>query len=75
MTDSPEQRYQETVTCEPRQDEGLIFIKVVAMPHEGAVEFDVAQARSFAQQILLAVDVVEASWVGKSMGPQDACGA
>ena len=75
MTDSPEQRYQETVTCEKRQDEGLIFIKVVAMPHEGAVEFDVAQARSFAQQILSAVDVVEAGWVGKSMGPQDACGA
>ena len=75
MTDSPEQRYQETVTCEPRQGEGLIFIKVVAMPHEGAVEFDVAQARSFAQQILSAVDVIEAGWVGKSMGPQNACGA
>jgi hypothetical protein len=75
MTDSPEQKYKETVSCEPRQDEGLIFIKVVAMPHEDAVEFDVAQARSFAQQILSAVEVIEAGWVGKSMGPQDACGA
>jgi len=75
MTDSPEQSHQETVTCEARQDEGLIFIKVVAMPHEGEVEFDVAQARSFAQQILSAVDLVEAGWVGKSKGPQNACGA
>lgn len=74
MTDSPEQKYQETVTCVPRQDEGVIFIKVVAMPNEGPVEFDVAQARSFAQQILSAVDVVEAGWVGKLSGPHGAAG-
>lgn len=75
MTNVQEQRYQETVTCEPRQEEGLIFIKVVAMPHAGAVEFDVTQARSFAQQVLSAIEVIEAGWVGKSPGPQDACGA
>lgn len=68
MTSSPEQKFQETVTCEARQDEGLIFIKVVAMPLEGAVDFDVAQTRSFAQKILSAVDVVEAGWIGKSTG-------
>ncbi len=75
MTDSPDQKYQETVTCVPHQDEGIILIKVVAMPHEDAVEFDVAQARSFAQQVLSAVDVVEAGWAGKSPGPHDAGGA
>lgn len=75
MTDSSEQKYKETVICEPRQDEGLILIKVVAMPHEDAVEFDVARARSFAQQILSAVEVIEAGWVGKSKGPHDACSA
>ena len=68
MTTSPEQPYQETVACEARQDEGVIFIKVVAMPYEAAVEFDVAQARVFAQQILSAVETVEAGWVGKSSG-------
>jgi len=60
MTDTSKQPYQETVTCEARQDEGVIFIKVVAMPYEDAVEFDVTQDRAFAQQILSAVDIVEA---------------
>jgi hypothetical protein len=68
MTTSPEQPYQEAVACEARQDEGVILIKVVAMPYEDAVEFDVAQARAFAQQILAAVEIVEAGWVGKSGG-------
>lgn len=66
MTDLSKQPYQETVDCEARQDEGVIFIKVVAMPYEGAVEFDVAQARAFAQRILSAVEIVEAGWLGKS---------
>jgi hypothetical protein len=66
MTDTSQQQYHETVSCEARQDEGLIFIKVVAMPYEDAVEFDVTQARAFAQQILTAVEIVEAGWVGKS---------
>ncbi|MBN6103112.1 hypothetical protein JR064_13145 [Xanthomonas sp. CFBP 8703] len=66
MTDLSKQPYQETVDCEARQDEGLIFIKVVAMPYEDAVEFDVTQARAFAQRILSAVEIVEAGWLGKS---------
>lgn len=43
------------------------------MPYEGEVEFGVAQARSFAQKILSALDVVDGGWVGKSTGSQDAC--
>jgi len=66
MTGTSEQPYQETVSCEARQDEGVVFIKVVAMPYEAAVEFDVTQARAFAQQILTAVEIVESGWVGKS---------
>jgi len=66
MTDLSKQPYQQTINCEARQDEGVIFIKVVAMPHEDAVEFDVAQARTFAQKILSAVEIVEAGWAGKS---------
>jgi len=62
-------QYKETVSCEARQDEGVIFIKVVAMPYEDAVEFDVAQARAFAQRILAAVELVESGWVGKSVAP------
>lgn len=65
MTAPSTQPYQETVDCEARQDEGVIFIKVVAMPYEGAVEFDVTQARAFAQKILSAVEIVEAGWLGK----------
>ncbi len=63
-----EPTYQETIACEPRPEEGVILIKVAAMPHEDAVEFDMAQARFFAQRILAAVEVVEAGWVGGSTG-------
>ncbi|MDL5367376.1 hypothetical protein QSH18_17340 [Xanthomonas sp. NCPPB 2654] len=66
MTDLSRQPYQETVDCEARQDECVIFIKVVAMPYEAAVEFDVTQARAFAQKILSAVEIVEAGWLGRS---------
>ena len=66
MVDTSKLQYQETVSCEARKDEGIVFIKVVAMPYEGAVEFDVTQARAFAQQILTAVEIVESGWVGKS---------
>ena len=68
MIDIPEESYQETVSCEARPDEGVVFVKVVAMPYEAAVEFDVTQARAFAEQILSAVQIVEAGWVGKSGG-------
>jgi hypothetical protein len=71
----PPSAYQETVSCEPRQDEGVLFIKVVAMPDEAAVEFDVSQARAFAHQILSAIEIVEAGWVGKSGESPDGGGA
>ena len=67
--------YEETVLCEARQDEGVIFIKVVAMPFEGAVEFDTTQARAFAMRILAAVEVVENGWAGKSGAPPVSGGA
>ena len=75
MSDISEKPYQETVTCEARQDEGVLFIKVVAMPYEAAVEFDVTQARAFAGQILAAIEIVESGWVGKSEASPDAGGA
>ena len=69
MAKQPPKSYEETVSCEARQEEGVIFIKVVAAPFEGAVEFDVTQARAFAMRILAAVEVVESGWVGKSGAP------
>lgn len=75
MSDTSDKPYQETVTCDGRPDEGLIFIKVVAMPHEDAVEFDVTQARAFARQILSAIEIVESGWVGKSEASPDGGGA
>jgi len=75
MSEHSAKPYQETVSCEARQGEGVIFIKVVAMSYEGAVEFDVTQARAFAERILTAVEVVELGWVGKSGTPPVAGGA
>ncbi|QRP63820.1 hypothetical protein I6J77_17280 [Rhodanobacter sp. FDAARGOS 1247] len=74
MSENSAKPYEETVSCEARQDEGVIFIKVVAMPFEGAVEFDTAQARAFAKRILAAVEVVESGWVGNSGAPPVAGG-
>ena len=54
--------YQEIVECDAPEGEGVIFIKVVALPFQGAVEFDTKQARAFARRILSAVDVVEKQW-------------
>ncbi|MGY0561713.1 hypothetical protein ACW7G2_13460 [Luteimonas sp. A277] len=71
MSDTANKPYQETVTCDARPDEGLIFIKVVAMPYEDAVEFDVAQARAFAHQILAAIELVESGWIGRPEAPAD----
>ena len=62
-------QYTETISCEASAEEGLIFIKVVAMPHSDPIEFDVTQARALAQRILAAVEVVESGWVGKSAAP------
>ena len=55
MAGTPGMLCQETVSCETQQYEGIIFIKVVAMSYEVAVEFYVTQVRAFAQQILTAV--------------------
>ncbi|TAA11040.1 hypothetical protein EA658_15265 [Pseudoxanthomonas winnipegensis] len=64
VPEEPSERYQEIVSCQARAEEGLIFIKVGATPWLSAVEFDVAQARHFAEQILSAVAEVEAGWIG-----------
>ncbi|SOU05279.1 hypothetical protein LMG19144_00314 [Xanthomonas arboricola pv. fragariae] len=48
MSNTSKKPHQETETCEPRPGEGVIFIKVVAMPHEDAVDFETVQARAFA---------------------------
>ena len=58
--------YQETVSCEPRQDEGIIFIKVVAMPYE--VRSNLTSLRPALSQSVFfaAVEVAELGWAGKS---------
>lgn len=64
MQDEMERPYQEIVLCEGRQDEGIIFIKVVALPGVDAVEFDSAGAHRFVAQLQAAIAHVEAGWVG-----------
>ena len=64
-TDSQEQ-YEETISCHGSKDEGLVFIKVVAMPYGDHVEFNAAEARDFANKILAAVQEAESGWLGGS---------
>ena len=59
-------KYEEIVTCEGAQDEGVIHIKVIALPYQDPVEFNTTEARAFAERIFRAVEHVEAGWVGKS---------
>lgn len=66
MKDQTPMQYVETVSCEPSKEEGLIFMKVIAMPHGDPVEFNVEEARKFARQILAAVAEVESGWMGGS---------
>ena len=73
MTDQPPVQYVETISCEPSKEEGLIFMKVVAMPYGDPVEFNTEEARVFAHRILAAVAEVESGWVGGSEGT--GCGA
>ena len=62
MSDLENQRYEETIMCEAREDEGLLFIKVVAMPYRDPGEFNTGEAKAFAQRILDGVARIEAAW-------------
>jgi hypothetical protein len=59
-----EPKYEEIIMCDGNQDEGVIHIKVAALPYLDPVEFNTAEARAFAEKILRAVEHVEAGWVG-----------
>jgi len=56
------QRYEEVVMCDAPEEEGIIHIKVVALPYIDPVEFNTDEARAFAQQILSAVEKIEKKW-------------
>ena len=56
------EKYQEFVECEAHVEGGVLFIKVITLPHLGAVEFDTKQARIFAAQILSAAEKIEKQW-------------
>jgi hypothetical protein len=60
--DSSSARYEEIILCDAPEDEGIVHIKVVAMPYVDPVEFNVAEAREFAQRILAAADAIERGW-------------
>lgn len=51
--------YREFVDCDVSEEEGLLFIKVIAMPHQDPVEFNTAEVRAFAEKILEGVRHVE----------------
>lgn len=61
-TDTSTQKYEEVVLCDAPEGEGIVHIKVVAMPYIDPVEFNVAEAREFAQKILAAVETIERGW-------------
>lgn len=60
--------YEEVVMCEGSQEEGVIHIKVVALPYQDPVEFNTAEAREIVETIVRAIDHVEAGWAGGSKG-------
>jgi hypothetical protein len=65
MTNEPE-KYRQIIECEVPENQGLVFIKVIALPYQDAVEFDATQAREFAARILKAAERAEAQWGIKS---------
>jgi hypothetical protein len=64
MSRDSEQQYAETVSYVGSAAEGVIFIKVVGMPEGYPVEFDLAQARAFAEELQKAIDEVASGWAG-----------
>ena len=64
MSTGSEPKYAETVSCVGSVEEGVIFIKVVGMPQGYPVEFDLTQARAFAEQLQKAIDEVASGWAG-----------
>ena len=69
MTSTSQEQYVETISCHGSRDEGLVFIKVVAMPHGDHVEFNTDEARDFANQILAAIQEAESGWLGSPQLP------
>ncbi|GJI92553.1 hypothetical protein [Duganella hordei] len=59
MTEKNVAQYEEFIDCQVSEDEGLIFIKVIAMPYQDPVEFNTAEARAFAEKILDGVKKIE----------------
>jgi hypothetical protein len=59
MSESNTPQYSEHIQCDVSEEEELIFIKVVAMPHLDPVEFNAAEARAFAEKILDSVRHIE----------------
>lgn len=57
-------RYEEVVACEAVKEEGLVFIKVTAMPYQDPAEFNLAEARAFSELVARAVEEVESGWMG-----------
>jgi hypothetical protein len=69
MNSDSQAKYNEVIDCHASKHEGLVFIKVVAMPYGDPVEFNTDEARQFANRILAAVQEVESGWVGRSEPP------
>lgn len=59
MTEKTLPEYEEFINCEVAEDEGLMFIKVIAMPYQDPVEFNTSEARAFAEKILDGVKRIE----------------
>jgi hypothetical protein len=69
MKNGSQEHYDEIIDCHASKDEGLVFIKIVAMPYVDPVEFNTQEARDFANRILAAIQEVESGWAGISAAP------
>jgi hypothetical protein len=51
--------YEEIISCEANEEEGLIHIKIVALPYINSVEFNIEEARQLSEKLNLAIKKIE----------------
>lgn len=54
--------YQEIISCEAVEEEGLIHIKIVSLPHIDPVEFNIDEARQLFEKLNDAIKKIETSF-------------
>jgi hypothetical protein len=51
--------YEEVISCEAAEEEGLIHIKIVALPYNDPIEFNIEEARQLSEKLSIAIRKIE----------------